>query len=1208
MQKGWWFKILLLDLVAKKAQDAFNGVGNFFNQNVVKPAQQGIQDWGRANPRQTQQITQAPQNINRSFQDILSSFSRQPINPVIPFIGNSLPKLPTFGEVGTQLKTNISKPKSIIPRNTGKYTWEMNPQERAQVNEDMSIFAPMGGVANVGKKEAIKVGEGIFRDAAPVVKQTIAGISALVKQKDGKFIINKAKDGMRIGEGKTVEEAVSAAKNTLSGINKAVKSFELPKGAVLSTDKTFYSLNGTMHRIPNPVAPVVKTIETVVPTVEKAIANAVDTGIKEPTAAVIKKTQALFDNAKVGGVAGKAINAVKKEGKKTTDLFNKFKADKQAVEFLNPGNKATRAIREVFLDTETKFKQIFGKNYDTYVKPILDKHVERLGEGVRWRKTYESMLEKLPVKVGSSDDKLLHEFRFPGGKEKVISQVGKAKAKVLEQTYEQLKGTYSEILKFINKNRKAAKLDPIPEFKGDFLSQIGQGGNPLNNLESFISGEVQSNGPISGAIFKKQGGKPKIGAIQSMRDYLQLAMRAGHSDISAKEMNTLRTRLAEAGAPEEVLSQLTKFEDTVLGNRVMGGTEKALLWATGKVRSAAVVGKASTLVNQGLSLAQGAIAAGPHNFIKGFISKEANAFVKKSNFLTTVGDTVTRSLRTGNAYTKAVGIAGDTLIGAQQATNKIVWKGFFELGKSKGMTNEAAFKFAEGEAPKLVANRMLGMGPGIYNTTIGKIFGAFTIEPTAASVRLFSQAVKGFKGNPKALAEVIGTVTAWHLLNKANEKYGTGYSPYPDAVEAAIDASDYLKGTDTKEKNSLKAIARVFSEALQYVPIANSVFNTAYSGAETAKLVPPSRDVFGQDNNTWMNVGSLYNPIGNVDRGITGNKLIDVPFNIAAKVVPGVEQAAKMTQAGITQARGYAVSKDGDPMYAAPSSPLEIARSLIFGQSSTQNAKDFFNTDFTPWATDTQKKTLDAIPDKNSKLEYLKNIQGTNTVKNKVQSNIESNVGSVNPSDLSTYYFDGKTYDTATFEDKEKVIKTLYKELNNKDLPDEVKTQLLEASKVPEADIEYFSAASMNDRDQLVYSLNKVESFGQDRNKMILWLAQGKRSIAGKAFINNATGGIIDRLYDEGAISKEEKALINAVKWDPIYNKFYMDRDYIASQSGGGMTSAKKKAYITKINSIYKTTLTKVKTPTLPKTPTMNLKQANAGSTGKTKTRWFSAY
>lgn len=915
-------------------------------------------------------------------------------------------------------------------------------------------------------------------------------------------------------------------------------------------------------------------------------------------------------------------NLVRKAPKLTEELFEAgSKGGKVPIPpisddaVFNTGNKVTRKIRDTFLDTPANLKKTFGNLYDTNIAPIIEQHGKRLGQGVDWKNMYRNKLTSLPVKVGSADDKLIREIGKKDGFTKVASRVGQERAIQLRDTYTQLRGMYDEILDTVNARRKQAGLNLIPK-KADFLSQVSSEGKSI--FEATLEGGTEAAGAASQAIFKKQGKKVTTGAIESMRDYLEYAARAGFSDLTAQDISRFRETLSasESKAPREALKQLLKVEENILGSGGLpGNLEKVISKGLGKMRSAAVVGKAGTFVNQGLSLPQGIAASGPINFAKSVFSSDANQALAKSNFIKAVGDKIPRSLRTGNAYTKAVGLGGDALVSAQQATNKALWKAFYKKGQQMGLGADEALAFADSELPKIVGDRRLGMSPEIYNSFIGKIFGAFTLEPTAATTRIFSQAVNGFKGNPKALGEVIGTVVAWHYSNKLNEKYGTGYEPFPDAIDAVTDAMEYSQGSDTKEKSDLKAIGRIFSEMLQSTPIVNSMFNTAYSVGEAADVVPNSREVFGQDDNTWMNVASLYNPLGGVNRSITGNPWVDKPVNVAANFMPFVEQGARSTQSLFTQNRGYAVTKDGDPMYEAPSDPIDTARSIVYGQGSTQNARDWFDNDYAGWLSDKQKIAFDALPDKESKLSYLKDAQTVNETRNKAQSGTESGstAGATAGKPLMWNDKEGNVQtaspSTATdlYQKKEEDIKSAIKVWEG-NAPEEEKKAFYKSVGLEPDDVRYAFKTSWTKERKTNYIVGKYKD--KEHDVLIDELIKGRtKAITGYKFISDE---LLENLYDEGMISKDEKKYLLKVEFNKDGKLSGSALDKLGDGGGGGSSAAKISAKIRALNSLFQSNAKTTKTPTaktvkVPEFKLPSIAKSSVRRRSKSSKLWFDA-
>lgn len=858
----------------------------------------------------------------------------------------------------------------------------------------------------------------------------------------------------------------------------------------------------------------------------------------------------------------------------------------------NPGNRVTSKLRDMFFDTTDDLKRTFGKIYDTQISPVINKHTERIAQSVDWKNKYRSALENIDIVPGSKEDALIRQFGEKNGAQTVISAVGEERAAQLKQTYDALRGMYDEILDTVNAARKSKGLNEIPK-KENFLSQIGSKEKGI--FDFTLEGGVDTTDPASKAIFKKQTGKNKdLGAVESMTQYLEYAARAGFTDLTGAELGMLKKVLKKAGAPEDALAKLTRLEGNILGTTGKGNLEKTIESVTGQMRQAAVVGKVGTLVNQFLSAPQGFIAAGLKNSAVGQFSKEARRAAESSQFLKATSDKIPRSLRTGNAYTKAVGITGDMLQGAQQTTNKAIWQSFYQQAKNMGQTAEEAVAFADQITPKLVGDRRLGMSPAAYNTLLGKIFGAFTLEPTAASTRLMSQAMKMTK-DKKAASEVIGTVIGWHFINGLYERWGAGYRPYPDIPEAVLDSIGYATGTDEKEQSGLKAVARIFSEALQFTPAINNVFNTIYATGEMAQIFPDSREVFGQDDNTWMNAGSMYNPLGNATRRITGAPLVDVPINVASNFLPFVDQAAKTTQAGVTLAKGAAESRGGGVTFAAPDNPIDAARSLLFGQYSTPEAQEFYDNDFNRPLSDKETAAFWNLP-REARRDFLETKQTSEQNKNRLKSGAktssimdifgggkkEPGYSGITPTtkeekqavadyvntsleggaipdarDIKNGLFNGYTAKSESIEERTKVYTELNKIMNDEYLTDEQKEAVIKASGADAKEAEYFNLAAKDQDVRLQEMLPILDNM--DNKQMIEYLSQGRRAVGGKQLVSN---GMIDYLYEMDYISDAEKDALKAIKYDEIGNKFYLSKSY----KGKGSISYKEALKLFKVD------------------------------------------
>lgn len=837
----------------------------------------------------------------------------------------------------------------------------------------------------------------------------------------------------------------------------------------------------------------------------------------------------------------------------------KISSEPEDVKGFNTGNKVTKTTRKMFLDTKDSLKKTFGDFYDKRLAPVMDEHVQRMGDSARWAKDYYSKLEELNIKPGTKEDMLIREFQNKDGFKKVASQVGEEKAIELKNAYKTLRSFYDEIIELVNNQRKANGLSEIPK-KMDFLSQIGSNGKSV--FEATLEGGVQTTDAASQAIFKKQGEEATTGAIESLRDYIQYAQKAGFTDLTAKDLENIRLELSQnKDVPKEALEQLQKIENNILGIREKQPFLEGVTKVIDTLSGAKVLGKVSTLLNQLLGIPQGA-AATDINFFKGIGSKEADEALKQSNFRATIKDRPPQSLSSPGAYNKFKGVLGEFLANAQEFSNDLIFKGFFEQARSSGKSFDEAVKIADNLTPKIVADRRLGMSPEIYNSYFGNILGRFTIEPTAATKRLVDSI-----GRKDAL-EVIGTLASWHLINDILEDKVYGYRPFAiEPVKWVQNFMENYQGSDKKKKSAVKAYATLFANALSTMPIANNVFNTAYSLGETTGVLPNSREVFGSNDQTWMNTGNLLNPVQGWNRNITGNKLVDVPLNIASNILPGVEQPVKTAQAAISQNRGYAETKDGSPMYLMPDSPWQKARAMMLGQSATPQAKEWFENNFAGWLTNNQERTFNNIQNKDNKLNYLKITQEGNERLNKARFKNEpkeekkglfkirdkegakldvstpqlkeqekSRIGEliqygepVTPEELKLYYLDdyNSMPSKTKYEQNERVEKAYeigQKIIDNEFLSQEDKNAIYKDLETSEEELSYFKVAKDTDGDKELYVEEMVETMGDDEK--LEFLLTGRTVVNDKLLVSDT---LINKLVKSGEITSSQGDALKSV-------------------------------------------------------------------------------
>lgn len=358
--------------------------------------------------------------------------------------------------------------------------------------------------------------------------------------------------------------------------------------------------------------------------------------------------------------------------------------------------------------------------------------------------------------------------------------------------------------------------------------------------------------------------------------------------------------------------------------------------------------------------------------------------------------------------------------------------------------------------------------------------------------------------------------------------------------------------------------------------------------------------------------------------------------SLAVGTIPASGQLMYKTGAALkNQDKGYQEKFGGNVANPVSDDPVNIAKSLVFGPSYDPKRQEYIS-DYLDEGQGGLTKTQSAVfknlpreeqtsyydksvaenkteiqndeyvqslqePKKKSLLDFFKKddeVTGPvwgkqpTTPKEKkehkalVDATLEAGQ-SVPDADIRTAYFDGKTYDEATKEEKKAILTKVDDIAKDEFLTEDQKIAIAKASGVDGSDLEYYRLSSTSEDNRTEMFLDWTTQEFQDRNELLVSLAINKRKVGGKSLIST---NIVDRLYDEGTISKEEKALMTAIKYDAINDKFYMDRDY-KEPGEGGVSASKVKTYINAINSLHKKSASQfdlTKLPKIPQPPKLN--------------------
>lgn len=158
------------------------------------------------------------------------------------------------------------------------------------------------------------------------------------------------------------------------------------------------------------------------------------------------------------------------------------------------------------------------------------------------------------------------------------------------------------------------------------------------------------------------------------------------------------------------------------------------------------------------------------------------------------------------------------------------------------------------------------------------------------------------------------------------------------------------------------------------------------------------------------------------------------------------------------------------------------------------------------------------------------------------------NAGVVPSKDSLEYaIFDKKKATSKSIEERNEVFKNIKSALQNEDYTDEQKKAIIEASGAKQEDVDYFMLASKDQEVRLQEMLPKLDNMSD--KELSTFLTQGRRVVGNKQLVNN---GVIDYLYENDYISKEESKFYKAVIYDEINDEFQIKKSYKGGGSGSG--------------------------------------------------------
>lgn len=544
---------------------------------------------------------------------------------------------------------------------------------------------------------------------------------------------------------------------------------------------------------------------------------------------------------------------------------------------------------------------------------------------------------------------------------------------------------------------------------------------------------------------------------------------------------------------------------------------------------------------------------------------------------------------------------------------KVAWETYQNAIK-KGVQSDEAYRIAAD-----TANTIFG---GVNPDTLGRskdfqnVLRTFLLAPDWLESNINIARRTGGLLNPKNWADpayapykrfavnAAGMYTSFAMLNKAM----SGHWPWENGA-----GQEFNLATGSYDERGRERMIPAFGTAFDFVRIPLQLVQGAAAGS--------TEDLFRPVRNRLSPPASAFTSLFLTGEDYRGNE-IDTPGEIAGQVAQAVGVPSQITNiiGGLT----------------GEQTPEQVAAGLlefpIRYRGGARNAEDRQTAELMKSGGATNEQINQAMDNSGNYQDdggWFGNLFGgqksganiklPKTPKEKknfeksVDTALQNGANDLPEDVIITRFFDGKTYDKSARSGQQDILDSALKIADDEYLTPEQKASIINAAKIDGADLEYYRAASMDQTDRLEGLLMYAGTFEGNRDDFLTELMLGKRQVGGKSMFSTS---MYDRLYDEGYITKEEKALIAAVKYDPVFNKFYMDRDYKGGGGGGGATASKVRSYISSVNALHKSPFKKISAPktsdviknTEPmEAPKLNLPSTSKGG-GRTQNRWFTAY
>lgn len=651
-------------------------------------------------------------------------------------------------------------------------------------------------------------------------------------------------------------------------------------------------------------------------------------------------------------------------------------------------------------DVYRNFRDAFGENFDVVKKKILDPFDASKGQYIKMQKDYtdglyNNIVKKLGIGKSTKESEVVQWF----GEKKRMAQVtdpqtGKKAWQEVSYNIDDLKKdfptkwqdiveadrwfrqAYDELIDQVNASRAAiypnnpGKLVPkrqdyyrhFKEMADDFegVKNLFETPAQIDPSLAGVSEFTKPRSKFAGFMQKRGLGQYKSDAVGGFLDYIKAASYATHIDPHISKFRGIAKDIAESTADtrnaNNFIEYLQDFANDLAGKTskldrpfqtyIPGGrkTFRILNWSNARIKSNTVLGNAGSSLAQLANIPVGIakvknpvyLSKGAGDYLASTIGKgKASKLYNQSQFISERYSGKLFSRFDTKLIEQPKRFAAWLLGAADEVGTKFIWSSTYNKAIAEGIANP--IKYADDVTRSLVAGRGVGEMALLQKAKTFQLVAPFQIE-----VANLWHVQKDFVKSKDFAGLVMLYLGNW-MFNKAMEQT-RGSGVVFDPIGALEDA---FKEEDT---TALQKGGRLVGEVLSNVPLGQTVAS-AYPEQGMWGL-GSRKELFGRQDPTRF--GS----------GILATKALSDPV---FKLLPpfGGAQIKKTYEGSQALSKGgsYGKDKEGNEKLRFPieKNPSNIARSVLFGQYSTPEARRYFDNKITIFGKDQTESYKQAV-------------------------------------------------------------------------------------------------------------------------------------------------------------------------------------------------------------------------------------------------------